>query len=148
MGRARESMKKEPQLPESPKKACRKRPPPTSKSLKVIEQIKEAGKEAHLKAKNTRKCYTGHVKRGCEWLLEHFSANDRDSDTGWSAPDDLAGEDPYGDPAFAHAFNCTPNQCSDKALALFLTYKGFHQNLGKGTIEGIQAAFKDLWDNV
>lgn len=149
MGRARECTKKAPQPPESPKKTRRKRPLSTSQSLKVIEQLKEAGKEAHLKAKNTRKCYTGHVKRGREWLAEHFSANDRDSDKAeWSAPDDLAGEDPYGDPEFAHAFDRTPNQCSDKALALFLTYKGFHQNLGKGTVEGIRAAFKNLWDNV
>ncbi|KIK72806.1 hypothetical protein PAXRUDRAFT_836378 [Paxillus rubicundulus Ve08.2h10] len=51
-------------------------------------------------------------------------------------------------PAFAHASDRTPNQCSDKALTLFLTYKGFHQNLGKGTVEGIRAAFKYLWDNV
>jgi hypothetical protein len=148
MGRVRESTKKAPQLPQSPKKTHRKRPASSSKSLKVVEQLKEAGKEAHLRANNTRKCYKGHVKRGREWLSDYFAGTDRDADEEWTAPDQLAEEDPYSDPIFPHAFDRTPNKCSDKALALFLTYKGFHQNLGKGTFEGIRAAFKDLWDNV
>ena len=55
-------------------------------------------------------------------------------------------QDPYADPAFAGAFNSVPNMFSDKALALFLTYKGFHQDLRRTTVEGIQATFKDTWD--
>ncbi|KIJ07283.1 hypothetical protein PAXINDRAFT_158476 [Paxillus involutus ATCC 200175] len=83
------------------------------------------------------------------WILvvKHESGQ-RHSNTEWSAPDDLAGEDPYSNPAFTHTFDCTPNQWADKVLALFLMYKGFHQNLDKGMVEGIRAAFKDLWDNV
>ncbi|KAF8439472.1 hypothetical protein L210DRAFT_3504546 [Boletus edulis BED1] len=54
----------------------------------------------------------------------------------------------YADPLFPHAFDRMPNGCSDKALALFLTYKGFDQKWSKGTVEGIRAAFKDLWDNI
>ncbi|KAF9242145.1 hypothetical protein BU15DRAFT_44465 [Melanogaster broomeanus] len=153
MGRVREHTAKAPQLPQSPKRTRRKRPASSTKSLKVIERLKEAGKEAHLKANNTRRCYTGHVKRGREWLSDYFSGNDRDADSdeegSATAPNHPhAEEDPYSDPAFPHAFDSIPNKCSDKALALFLTYKGFHQNLGKGTFEGIRAAFKHLWDNV
>jgi len=59
-----------------------------------------------------------------------------------------AKDDPYTDPAFPHAFDRVPNKCSDKCLALLLTYKGFHQSLSKGTVEGVQAAFKNLWDSV
>ena len=148
MGWARNCTRKYPQppAPESPKKAPsrRKRVPSPERSLKVIEQLREAGKEAHLKARNTKKCYTGHVKRGREWLAGHFPANGSTH----SIPKDASNEDIYGDPSFQAAFNHIPNHCSDKALSLFLTFKGFHQNLGKGTVKGIRAAFKDLWDNV
>ena len=146
--------KKLPQPPESPKKAREKksRAPSSPKSLKVIEKLKEAGKEAHLKARNTKKCYLGHVKRGREWLAQHFSsvsssASDSEEHHHPPTPEDLDEEDPYADPMFPHAFDRAPNGCSDRALALFLTYKGFHQGLSKGTVEGVRAAFKDLWDN-
>ena len=57
-------------------------------------------------------------------------------------------EDPYANPAFTYAFGRVPNEFSDGALSLFLTYKGFHQNLGRNSIKGIRAAFKVLWDKV
>ncbi|KAG1809476.1 hypothetical protein EV424DRAFT_1543061 [Suillus variegatus] len=50
--------------------------------------------------------------------------------------------DVYADPAFKDAFGCMPNRCSDKALALFMSLKGFHENLSKNTVESIRAAFK------
>lgn len=59
----------------------------------------------------------------------------------------LVMQDIYSDPSFQAAFDWVPNHCSDKAVALFLTFNGFHQNLGQSTVEGIRAAFKDLWDN-
>ncbi|KAG2131401.1 uncharacterized protein EDB93DRAFT_1108102 [Suillus bovinus] len=37
-------------------------------------------------------------------------------------------------------------KCSDKALALFMSQKGFHENLSKNTVESICAAFKKLWE--
>ena len=61
--------------------------------------------------------------------------------------DDPNKEDPYADPMFPHAFDCLPNRCLDRVLALFLTYKEFHQSLSKGMVKGGQATFKDLWDN-
>ena len=144
MGRVRESVK----TPDSPKKRTHKtqsvRASNATTSLKAISQLKESGKEAHLRAKKTRKCYAGHVKWGREWLEEHFLTK--------TDPDELltpdVNEDPYEDPKFPNVFDCIPNKTSNKGLALFLTYKGFHQNLSQGTVEGIHAAFKDLWDNV
>lgn len=142
MGWARNGAKKGPQPPESPQKTQRKQVllPDSEKSLKIIEQLKELGKEAHLNARNTKKCYNGHVKCGQEWLTGYFPGGDSipvvtNHDLprlGASEPDDT-----YSDPSFQAAFNCIPNHCSDKALFLFLTFKGFHQNLGKGTVEGI-----------
>jgi hypothetical protein len=151
MGQAKESVKT-PQLPESPKKKSHKTRSSTATStavtsLKTISQLKESGKAAHLRAKKTRKCYAGHVKRGRQWLAEHFCTETDEHEQ--SAPDGIKGEkdDPYLDPEFPNAFDCIPNKMSDKALALFLTYKGFHQNLSQEMVEGIRAAFKDLWDN-
>jgi hypothetical protein len=141
---ARHSGKTAPQPPESPRKH-RKRSP--VQSLKFIEQLKETGKEAHLKATNTRKCYAGHVKRGREWLAEYFKDKRSSKELPWLSPAHVSGEeDPYTNPAFAYAFDRVPNEFSDKALSLFLTYKGFHQNLGRNSVEGIRVGFKDLWD--
>ena len=146
MVRARHSGKMAPQPPESPQKH-RKRPP--VQSLKFVEKLKETGKEAHLKATNTRKCYAGHVKRGREWLAEYFKDEKSSKELPWLTPTHVSSEeDPYANPAFAYAFGRVPNEFSDGALSLFLTYKGFHQNLGRNSIEGIRAAFKDLWDKV
>lgn len=152
MGRARESVKT-PQLPESPKKKAHKTrtqssaTSTTTTSLKNISELKDSSKAAHLRAKKTRRCYAGHVKRGRQWLAEHFCTEANSNKQ--SAPDTIEEkeDDPYSDPEFRNAFDCIPNKTSDKALALFLTYKGFHQNLSQGTVEGIRAAFKDLWDN-
>ncbi|KAG1723631.1 hypothetical protein EDB19DRAFT_1951960 [Suillus lakei] len=57
-----------------------------------------------------------------------------------------ADDDVYDDPAFKDAFNSIPNRCSNKALALFMSLKGFHENLSKTTVESIHSAFKKLWE--
>ena len=114
-------------------------------SLKVIQQLKKSGKETHLKVRNTKKYYTGHIKCGCNWLASHFSAEDEQLSV---SEGDGPKNDEYSNPAFHTAFDHIPNHCSDKVLLLFLTFKGFYQNLGRGTVEGISATFKDLWDNV
>ncbi|KAG1767407.1 hypothetical protein EDD22DRAFT_819284 [Suillus occidentalis] len=50
--------------------------------------------------------------------------------------------DVYDDSAFKDAFDRIPNRCSDKALALYMSLKGFHENLSKTTVESIHSAFK------
>ncbi|KAL4072545.1 hypothetical protein V8B97DRAFT_2023336 [Scleroderma yunnanense] len=52
----------------------------------------------------------------------------------------------YGDPGFKDAFEHKPNQCSDKALALYLSWRGFQEHCSQSTIDGIRAAFKMWWD--
>ena len=141
MGRIKTSTPKHPQPPESPKKARRKRLLSAESSLKVIQQLKESGKETHLKVRNTKKCYTGHIKHGHTWLASHFPAEDEQLSV---SEGDGPKDDEYSDPAFCTAFDHIPNHCSNKVSLLFLTFKGFHQNLGRGTVEGICATFKDL----
>ncbi|KAI6141442.1 hypothetical protein BKA82DRAFT_3986196 [Pisolithus tinctorius] len=124
MGRNQESKKALVVLQSPQKKSSWKRRTPAvntgtaaAVSLKDINQLKEQGKQTHLKAARTRTAYATHVRRG------------RDN------------------PEFRTAFESTPNSCSDKALALYMTWKGFHENLGKSTVESIRAAFKDVWAN-
>ncbi|KAL4082109.1 hypothetical protein V8B97DRAFT_2020578 [Scleroderma yunnanense] len=52
----------------------------------------------------------------------------------------------YGDPGFKDAFKHKPNQCSDKVLALYLSWRDFQEHCCQSTIDGIQAAFKMWWD--
>ncbi|KIN97880.1 hypothetical protein M404DRAFT_100511, partial [Pisolithus tinctorius Marx 270] len=52
----------------------------------------------------------------------------------------------YSDPNFKSAFERVPNRCSDKALALYLSWRGFQENSSQSTIDGVRAGFKMLWD--
>lgn len=58
----------------------------------------------------------------------------------------VAVSDAYEDPAFGEALETTPNKHSDKALALLISYKCFHEDCGMSTCEGLSAAFKKLWE--
>lgn len=124
--------------------------PANSPSLVALEKLQDSGKQANLNSGQTRRKYEGYVRRGREWLAGHFSQDKNsaapkglDTDKLPSAADDI-----YGDPDFEKAFNERPNKCSHQALALFISYKCFHQNLKKGTGQGIHAAFKKYWDQL
>ncbi|KAI6029751.1 hypothetical protein BKA83DRAFT_4625377 [Pisolithus microcarpus] len=130
----------------SPKKPRKGRTSvPTAKgqvSLQAIHQIKEVGKQTHLRATKTRETYSRHICQARSWLQSHFPVE--------GTPQILARtedeSDVYGDPGFKSAFAQVPNQCSDKALALYLSWRGFQENCSQSTIDGIRAAFKILWD--
>ncbi|KAG1848956.1 hypothetical protein DFJ58DRAFT_729716 [Suillus subalutaceus] len=92
-----------------------------------------------------------------EWLASHFEGSTV-SET-WR--DDIferslvpllttaeihADNDVYEDPAFKDAFETIPNRCSDTALALYMSLKGFHENLSKTTVKSIRSAFKKMWE--
>ncbi|KAG1845309.1 hypothetical protein DFJ58DRAFT_730899 [Suillus subalutaceus] len=141
------------QLPDpAQKKAGRKKRTATTKTaLADVKKCKELGIETHLQANNTRVNYAGHVRHGREWLASHFES---------PCSEDLlvpmpllpanvethADSDVYDDLAFKDAFDRIPNRCSDKALALYMSLKGFHENLSKTTVESIHSAFKKLWE--
>jgi hypothetical protein len=120
-------------------------------TLPAIHEAKEAGKKKHQNASNTTEKYDGHVKCGREWLFGHFKSKDLDAQATQAGDVDTSiggkEESVYDDLAFRQAFESQPNQHSDKALALYLSYKCFHQNLGQSTAEGSHAAFKKLWEN-
>ncbi|KAI6138555.1 hypothetical protein BKA82DRAFT_3989880 [Pisolithus tinctorius] len=102
--------------PDKPKRGTRVSTAKGLPSLRTAHQIKEAGKETHLRAAKTRAAYLGHVQRA------------------------------RSDPNFKSAFERVPNRCSDKALALYLSWRGFQENSSQSTIDGVRAGFKMLWD--
>jgi len=91
--------------------------------------------------------YSGQVHQGCEWLKH--SLEDPFADEG-SASEDTgchSMEEFYNDPLSKDAFGHIPNECSNEELSLYLAWKGFQDNVHKGMIEGIRAAFKWHWDS-
>ncbi|KIN97548.1 hypothetical protein M404DRAFT_160167 [Pisolithus tinctorius Marx 270] len=147
MARQKASTTKYPASSGSPNKPKRKARVSTAKelpSLHTVHQIKEAGKQTHLRAAKTRATYFRHVRQAHSWLGSHFLAEGTPSALSHAVDN----SEVYSDPNFKNAFECVPNQCSDKALALYLSWKGFQENCSQSTIDGIRAAFKMLWDEV
>ena len=63
---------------------------------------------------------------------------------GEDADDDLF----YDKPEFKSALDGLPNEYSGKALALYISYKCFYQNLTQSTADGIYSAFKRYWEEM
>ncbi|KIO13539.1 hypothetical protein M404DRAFT_122553 [Pisolithus tinctorius Marx 270] len=150
MVRQKASTTKSVALPSSPdkrKRRARASAPKEQPSLHTVHQIKEAGKQTHLRAAKTRATYARHVRQAQSWLQSHFLAEGTQPSPSPShvGSGDLSSE-VYGNPDFKNAFERVPNQCSDKALALYLSWKGFQENCSQSTIDGVRAAFKLMWD--
>ncbi|KAI5995292.1 hypothetical protein F5J12DRAFT_785638 [Pisolithus orientalis] len=128
--------------PDKPKKRARVSTAKELPSLHTAHQIKEAGKETHLWAAKTRVAYSGHIHQACSWLQSHFP------EEGMPPTLNHTGEDSeiYSDPNFKNAFEHVSNRCSDKALALYLSLRGFQENSSQSTIDSVQVGFKMLWD--
>jgi hypothetical protein len=131
-------------------------------SLSVIQQIQDSGKKTHLRATTTRKNYGGHIKRARDWIKSHYAVPTGPAEVGMDAStsanvsvphlDDLTGEDDvdndfyYHNPKFKMALDDAPNEYSGKALALYISYKCFYQNLTQSMADGIYSAFKHYWE--
>jgi hypothetical protein len=122
--------------------------PASNPSLPALQQLQDSGKKANLNSGQTRRNYNGYMRRGRQWLAGHFS-EDTNVPRGLEQ-DELPSphDDMYQDPDFKNAFNERPNKYSHQALALFISFKCFHQNLKAGTGTGIHAAFKKYWEQL
>lgn len=147
---------------------------PGASTLQNIEKLQQEGRRKHGKADITSKKYLELVNAARRWLVSHYGefseantrgkgeqvASDMDSDDEdylERGPDLLApglDEDGMGaveedstfdDPEFKLAFENNPNRHSPKALALYLSYKVFHQHLSQQTADSNRAAFKWVW---
>ncbi|KAI6111260.1 hypothetical protein F5141DRAFT_1274775 [Pisolithus sp. B1] len=135
-------MKRASGSPEKPKKRTRVPAGKEQLSLQVIHQIKEVGKQTHLRATKTRETYSRHIRQARSWLQSHFPAEGTPRIPAHTEDE----SDIYADPGFKDAFGQVPNQCSDKALALYLSWRGFQEDCSQSTVDGIRAAFKMLWN--
>lgn len=130
-------------------------------TLTSLQNLQDASKKKHAKADATTKKYSEYVARGRKWLLGYFerpeAVPDNPNATDWESNIDTEpqppgfradlSEDIQDQAGFQRAFDDIPNAHSPKALALFLSFKIFHENLGEGTSNGIYSAFKLLWKN-
>ncbi|KAI6011164.1 hypothetical protein EDC04DRAFT_2609980 [Pisolithus marmoratus] len=119
--------------PDKPKRRARVPAVKELPSLQTIHQIKEVGKQTHLQAMKTRETYSRHVHRACSWLQGHFPVEGTPPILSHTREE----SEIYSDPGFKSAFEHMPNQCSDKVLALYLSWRGFQENCSQSTIDGI-----------
>ena len=122
-------------------------------SLPALRALRESGKKANLNSGGTRVNYDGQIGRGRRWLESHFAGNVDSSTRPRGMDDEIDDLEPhtddiYADPEFKKAFSGKPNKHSHQALSLFISFKCFHENLGKGTGEQIHAAFKKHWSQL
>jgi hypothetical protein len=124
--------------------------PAAEPSLSALQQLQDSGKRANLNSGRTRRNYEGYVKRGRAWLAGHFSGEGNSGVPKGVNEHELGSlhDDMYQDPDFKNAFGERPNKYTHQALALFISYKCFHQNLKAGTGTGIHAAFKKYWEQL
>ena len=121
-------------------------------TLAEVNSIQTRSKQDHGCAANTTKKYAKNVERARAWLHHYLQPNGSvdplqkgiGNDIGVVSADDSI----YDDPEFRNALDDILNRYSDKALALFLSYKVFHENQGQQTCDGAYSAFKRLWTNV
>ncbi|TEB23418.1 hypothetical protein FA13DRAFT_1757041 [Coprinellus micaceus] len=124
----------------------------------AVESMK-ANTKAHHKGKNTIKSYEGHIKRGREFLKK-FAAEERaaqkafteangQNNTNEGEEEALGGEQNISaDPNFVFAFDGPPKPCTPTALALFINWKCFEEDLTGGTAYSIYSAFKWHYDTM
>ena len=120
-----------------------KKPNRKNKKVSCSEQINldalvEAQKDAtqtHKHSTKTRYDYRHARERAIKWLHE-ACLNAPDNDIMKTNPD------------FALSFEGEPKECSGKALALYITFKCFHEGFGKSTGEVAYAAMKKYWEEL
>ncbi|KAG1901248.1 uncharacterized protein F5891DRAFT_1144993 [Suillus fuscotomentosus] len=129
----------------SPRKRWKGAVPTGNTTLPAINKVKERAKQQHKHAKKTHENYNGYVERGQTWLKAHFTTS-RGAMASMDSETVSISTDAYEDPTFRDALERMPNQHSDKALALLISFKCFHENCGQSTCDGTYSAFKKFWE--
>ncbi|GJJ05983.1 hypothetical protein Clacol_000170 [Clathrus columnatus] len=117
-------------------------------SLAELELIKQDAKKKHGTAANTLQSYQGHVQRAKEWLSAVLTHEDGLDPFEYPRGSNVEGIDKkWTHFDLVKAFDTVPSQASPWAVATFIAFKCFEENLGASTADGIHAAFKYYWDN-
>ena len=118
-------------------------------------KIAAEGKQRHGKSKETRNNYSGHIRRGIEFLA-NFAIEELEAEENWQNAEDgsnrLSAEneneiptdvEAQMDPNFHVAFTGPPIKCTPTAIAMFMAHKCFTEECGKSTASALHAAFLD-----
>ena len=131
-----------------------------------IQKTATNAKKKHGKAESTTNGYDGHVRRGMEWLATFAQEEQERVEEQWQAEEgeklsvdeddeedkeditDIGegGSDVTMDPEFPTAFTGPPVECTPVAIAMFMAYKCFTEDLGISTANAIHAAFIRHYD--
>lgn len=103
--------------------------------LSSLAQAEKQAVQTFKHSKNTRTSYQSAIKCARVWLQHVCQASPEE-------------EIIQKNPDFVAAFEGSPKACSGKALAMYITFKCFHQRLSKSTGEMIHAALKKYWDEL
>jgi hypothetical protein len=120
----------------------RKKPVPKTQKANNLEidldalmTVQKEATQTHKHSVKTRQDYHAAHERAIKWLREAcLNASD--------------GDDLKSHPDFALSFEGEPKECSGKALALYITFKCFHEGLGKSTGEVAYSALKKYWEEL
>ena len=120
-----------------------------------VFKVAAEGKQNHGKSKRTRSNYSGHIRRGIDFLA-NFSKEEREAEENWQNAEDgskLLSADNENeiptdieaqmDPNFHVAFTGPPIRCTPTAIVMFLAHKCFTEERGKSTASAVHSAFLD-----
>lgn len=118
-------------------------------------KVAAKGKQKHGKSEQTRKNYSGHVRRGIEFLA-NFAREEQEAEEIWQNAKDgsnhLSAEneneiptdsEAQMDPNFHCAFTGPPVRCTPTAIVMFMAHKCFTEERGTSTATAMHAAFLD-----
>jgi hypothetical protein len=118
-------------------------------------KVAAEGKQNHGKAEQTRNNYSGHIRRGIDFLA-NFAKEEQEAEENWQNAEDgsnLLSADNENeiptdieaqmDPNFHVAFTGPPIRCTPTAIVMFLAHKCFTEERGKSTAKALHSAFLD-----
>ena len=118
-------------------------------------KVAAKGKQKHGKSEQTQKNYSGHVRRGIEFLA-NFAREEQEAEKFWQNAEDgsnhLSAENENEIPTdikaqmdlnFHCAFTGPPIRCTPTAIVMFMAHKCFTKERGTLTASAMHAAFLD-----
>jgi hypothetical protein len=118
-------------------------------------KVAAEGKQKHGKSEQTRNNYSGHIRRGIEFLA-NFAREEQEAEENWQNAEDgsnhLSAEneneiptdiEAQMDPNFYVAFTGPPIRCTSTAIVISMAHKCFTEECGKSTATAMHAAFLD-----
>ena len=126
---------------------------PAKVNYRSAFKVAAEGKNKHGKSEQTRNKYSGHVRRGIEFLA-NFTREEQEAEKNWQNAEDgsnhLSAEneneiptdiEAQMDPNFNLAFTGPPIRCTPTAIVMFMAHKCFTEERGKSTASAMHAAF-------